>query len=263
MRFGLNQRIGRGVRAGLDSRPTYTPTVEGNLVLWFDLQDPAAYTTSGGVITQLTNKVSSVAWTAAGSARAAFDATGLNGFPCAHPDGINDAYTSTESAVVAALDATATAQPYTLIWVAAPDDVDNNNVVLGAGNPAFSSNNTRRWGQSTNVTGRYQYAAQSNSGVGTAALYDFFQVTTAATMVTFFGQTTHTVQPNLRTPRSAVADPVSCVITQVSLFSRPDAAPDLFWAGKFGELMLFNAIKSADARARLQDYVTGKWKVDT
>ena len=170
MRFGLNTRGGRGQRYGVDARQVYDPTVEGNMVAWFDMQDPAAYSVSGGVIDYFVNKVSSVQWTASGTARAAYEATGLNGLPCAHPDGTDDTYISTEAAVVNALQAT-TANPYTILFVFHADVADAQRSVLGAGNSGFSSNNTRIFGQNTDLSGRWAIISQRSTGTSPSMVY--------------------------------------------------------------------------------------------
>lgn len=259
MRAGRATRFGRSHRIGLDSRSNYLPTDEGGLILWVDMKDTTKFVQSGGVVTQFTNKASSVVWTAAGSTRPAYSAAGFNGFPCMHPDGIDDCFISSETVVATALDASTVAKPYTLVFVVQPDALDVNNPVLGAGNTGIQSLDTRQWGQNTQNSGRWAHDNRVHSGVVNSAIFDKRPTALAPTMVTFAGQTNHTIGVNLDSPRTLASDPVVATINQTALFCRPDLTPDRFWAGLFAELLLFNSILSTDAIGRVQDYVGGRW----
>lgn len=260
MRFGRATRIGRAHRFGLDQRSNYLPSDEGGLLLWIDMQDPTKFVQSGGVVTQVTNKASGVIWPAAGSTRPAYEATGFNGFPCMHSDGVDDTFISTEVAIATALDASTVAKPYTLIFLVQPDVADINTPVFSAANSGIQSLDTRKWGQDTQASGRWDHSTRVHgTGITNALIYDKRPVTLTPTMVSYWGQTNHSIQVNLDNPRSGPADPVVCFIDRMALFCRPDLTPDSYWAGRFAELVLFDSILSTDAIGRLQDYIGGRW----
>jgi hypothetical protein len=259
MRYGLNSRIGRGVRAGVDERSNYAPSDEGSLVLDFDLTVASSYTVISGAVSQITNIASGVSWAQATSGkRPAYDATGWNGGPCLVPDGVDDLFLSTESAIVAALQASTSALPYTIFIVCSPAAALTSYTLLGAGNTGFSNTRVRRWG--TAAVGYWAYAhirddvtqltVQTNQTGDTAA--------NVKRLISYWGQVSHFVQRDRAPVVSGSGTPVATTIDQAALFARPDSAPDNFFSGKFVRALLFAAQLNTDAIARVQDHLQSK-----
>jgi hypothetical protein len=91
-------RTGRG-RIGGELIPAINPTTVAGLVLDFNLQDVASYTVTGGnTVTSITNTVSGVA-ASEPTNPPAYEATGLNGFPCMKGNGTTSRLIWTEAAV--------------------------------------------------------------------------------------------------------------------------------------------------------------------
>jgi hypothetical protein len=259
MRVGLSARIGRGVRFGVDERSNYAPSDEGGLVLDFDLTVASSYTVATGAISQITNIASGVSWPqATAGKRAAYDATGWNGGPCMVPDGIDDIYLSTEAAVLAVANAPVTAPPYCVFMVCSPLDAINSSTVFGVGNTGFSNSHRRKWGQSSNGRWGYSHGKDDATTVTLLSAGAADAVIGTKRLLSFWGQTSHSVQCDRRAVSTASGSPVATTINQAALFSRPDSAPDNNWMGKFVRLLIFNSQLTADARARVQDHLQFK-----
>ena len=135
----------------------YTPSVEGGLVLDFDIIDPTAFVQSGGVITQWTNRVSSVV-TAEATNRPAYNATGIAGQPAAVFDGVNDLFVSTEAAVAAMVDGT---KPLYVAMTAYYNVADALGVVLSWGKASGTAGGNI--GQNNTNAGCYQFVTTNNA----------------------------------------------------------------------------------------------------
>lgn len=250
---------------GNTSGGTYTPASEGGALLHFDMLDPTAYTLNGGStgVTQIKNKISNVQWLFNGGADCPYEAAGLNGHPCLHPTLITHRSISSEAAVIAALDCPTTAKPHTLVYVVVPDSTTVGGAVLGVGNSAVSSASTRTWGQRT-TGGQYEYAQTTPAVAGTGRSAAS-SVTAGLSIVAWSSPgATLALKKNDVTQALTVAVSVDPSYTgtgpnQVSLFSRPDSAPDTPCTNQFGELWLFNAELDAAALTRVYNYLNARW----
>lgn len=242
------------------SYSSYSPLSEGGGVAWFDMLDPTAYTESGGNVTALRNKVSSVSWSAVSSCP--YEAAGLNGHPCLHPTTISHYFLSTEAAVVSAVDCPTTGKPYTLYWVDIPDSTTSGGVIVGAGNSGVASASTRTWGRRVGVS-QYEYAQTAPHPVLTVRSTG--AVSASLNVCAWHGSGVG-VKMSLN---NAADDPNNTTLdtgyvpgtgpNRVALFCRPDSTPDTPIATRIGEILLFNVEHDAAARGRVYDYLLARW----
>lgn len=236
--------------------PPFSPLDVAGCVAWFDMQDAASYSESGGLISSITNKVSSVAWTEATN-RPAYAATGLNGFPCLDFDGTNDRIMSTEAAVIAAFTNT---PAYTVFYVAHHDATAANHAIFGFGNSGgttssgwFGQRSTTKWtsglansaGTSINVDS----AGASNTNVN---VFEFFHSGTAVSLQVNGGA----ADPNATSQDAATVSP-----NRVALGCRPNSTIDLFMNGQIGEVLIYTSALNSTDRSTIRQYLGTKWGV--
>jgi hypothetical protein len=166
------------------------PDDVSGLVFWGDMNDPATYTESGGVITSRLNKVSGAALTIVGSPT--YLATGLNGRPTCDYSGTSQGFRTLEAAVVAA---GINPGSRTVFAVAGLDLVDSLRDVIGW-NQTGSTNGVLSLGQSTTGTGRARVAAVSNGGSG-VNIDGVTPIDTAAHVYSWESPTTTTVSSKI------------------------------------------------------------------
>lgn len=236
---------------------SFSPADITGLVFWQDMQDTGAYTESGGVVTQFINKASSVAWTEATN-RAAYSATGLNGLPCMDFDGTNDRYISTEAAVVSAL---TNAAAYTVIYVGSHDTVDRGDSVFAIGNSGVATSRTRRWGQSTDGAGRWQTQSINDAGTTVTNISAGGSNTSPHIFYWHSPGTTVSLQVDnaAASPSGAASDPGTLTPDRCAVGSRPDSAPDTFFDGKLGELIVYAGDITGTDYTDLLTYLQTKW----
>ncbi len=241
---------------GAPGAPPFDPLSIAGSVAWFNMRDASSFTNSGGFISSITNKVSSVAWSEATN-RPAYSAGGVNGHPCMDFDGINDQIISTEAAVVSALQVD---QPYTLFYMAIFDTADRADSVFGAANS--SGTGARRWGQSTVGTGRWHVSVVQDDTTAVAvddagALY-----VSGAHAHCWNASTTQVslqIDNAAAAPNNAAFAPGATTIVRAALGCRPVAAPNTFFDGKLGELLLYNSRLSAGDITNVATYLATAW----
>lgn len=237
----------------------FVPTDIAGLVVWFDMQDATSFTDTGGFVSAITNKASSVSWTEATN-RPAYAATGLNSRPCMDFDGLNDRIISTEAAVFGALD---DQSDYTILGVIAADDLDALEVFFGVADSTVALNNSKRWG--TNITGAgvWVIAGNNNAGGGTVAESTGNTVNTPIVFEAYSAATLTSIQIN-----GAAADPNATAMAfgtltpnRSALGCRPSSAPTTFWDGRIGELLIYSSALSASDRSRARSYLGSRWGI--
>ncbi len=247
---------------------SYVPTDEGGAVLWLDMQDATAYTLNGGStgITQVKNKISNVQWAVNGT-DCPFEATGINGHPCAHPTLIGHGFISTESAVVSVHDCPNTTKPYTLIYVALPDSTTTGVVSYGVGNSGVSSASTRVWGQRAGVaTYEYNQTSPAAVGSGTHGPVRSTGAVNAGLNICAWHSPGVGVKLSLNNgaddPNNTVSDASYVPGTgpnRAMISGRPDLGPDSPAIQRWGEYWLFNKELDSAALTRVYNYLIGKW----
>lgn len=250
---------GLGTRSYSAAAPVYSPLDEGNGVAWFDLQDTGAYTTSGGDVATVTNKVSTTVWSEA-SNRPAFNATRINGLPGLDFDAANsEKIISTEAAVFGALQ---DSPAYTMAYVGQFDVADSSHTLFGAGNSGFSANRTKRWGTNTGGTGQWAASTTDNAGAGVNGLSAASTSNTNAHIFLWHASgsaITLQVDNGTADPSGATHSVGTLTLNRCALGCRPDSAPDSFGDGGLGELLLYSVELDSSARGRIYTYLSDRW----
>lgn len=226
--------------------------------MWFDMQDPAAYTESGGVVTQVINKASATAWTEATN-RPAFSATGMNGFPCADHDGTNDKFMSTEAAVFTAL---ADQNDYYCAFVISADDLDAVECFFGVADLGVALNNSKRWG--TNTTGNGKWTVAGNDSAGAGIVVDSTADTVTTVVLLEFYSESQLTSIRVNGGAEAPADTASAYGTltpnRSAIGCRPSSALATFFDGRWGEMVGCGLTSDAN-KALLRAYLIAKWGI--
>lgn len=258
--------LGKGLFLGAQrqqsgSSTPYSPLDEGNGVTWFDMQDAASFTNSGGFVSAITNKVSSVSWTEATN-RPAYAATGLNSKPCMDADGTNDRIISAEAAVYTNL---VTQHAYTLMMAIQADDLDAIEVIYSVANSGAAGPGSKRWGTDTGGAGRWTIAATDDASTGYLLNSSVANPTVTDPVVLEYFSPGSTA--SLRT-NGAAADPSAGATAygalspnNSALFCRPSSTPASFFDGRLGELLQFTVELADAARSRIRSYMGARWAI--
>jgi hypothetical protein len=225
-------------------------------VLWFDMQDASAYTTSAGNVATVVNKKSSVSWAEATN-RPAFAATGINGHPACDHDGTNDCFTSTEAAVVNALK---DQLDFYFAAVLAADDLDAVEVLFGACAAAGAGAGNKRFG--TNTTGAGKYTAIGTNDAVSAITRDSTENVTNSPVL--FEAYSISQVTSVRINGGAAATVASAYGTltpdPAAIGCRPTTSKSFFFDGKWGEIILCTDGNAA-GRAACATYLIDKWGI--
>jgi len=236
----------------------YSPVSEGNLLSWVDFQDLATYTVVSTDITALSDKVAGVTWTST-DGTCPYDATGINGHPCAKPAVIGDRFNTTNAALVAAMDTTAAAKPYTWFSVVLATSLDVLEYIMGWANSTTNTDDMRGFGQGTASTGRWAQHIVN----GATAVVSSTAATDIATahVLCWHGNVTHNFQLDnaAAAPAAAVQSVVGITPDRVALFGRPRLTPDNPATSRIGENLFYGAELDAAAVTRVANYLKTKW----
>lgn len=227
-------------------------------VAWFDMQDAGAFTQSGGVVTQVVNKISSVAWAEATN-RPAYSATGLNGFPCCDHDGVNDKFMSTEAAVASAL---ANQLDYYIAMVVAIDDLDAVEVIFSAADADAAGPGSKRWG--TNTTGSGKFTAIGTNDASSAIVVDSTANTTTTPVLLEFYSISQATSIRINGGAEAPSGTASAYGTlspdRCAIACRPSSTLASFYDGRWGEIIVCGNGNAAN-RAACATYLIDKWGI--
>ena len=257
--------IGIGVCSnlgGVRESSVFDFTSISGCVGWFDLQDASKYTNTSGSISAIVNKASSVSWSQATSgARPAYNSTGINGLPSMTFDGVDDTIISNETAVFGALkDSLA----HTMFIVTKAINADSTTAMFGIGNTGFSGQRVKRWGLNTSGTGQWALVA-TNDAIATVNLLSGTSTSTTTPVILEFAIDTLTgaIYKNGGTPDPAAGTTNFGTLTpnQSAIGSRPDSAPDSFYNGEIGELVIYNSLLSSGDRLSVRQALSNKWGI--
>ncbi len=251
--------IGKKVVIGKFGSP-FAPTDISGLVGWFDMQDSSSFTNSGGFISAITNKATSVSWTEATN-QPAYNTTAINGLPAMDFDGTNDKINSTtDTTLISTLNGD---NAFTLFYVAKFDTVDRAESVFGIANSA-TNNGFRGFGQNTTASGTWQ--ANGNTTGAVATIVDSAGGSNANNNIFEWyssgGNISLQVNGGSADPNAsswAVGSTPS--VNRASLGSRPRLTNDHFFDGKLGELIFYNSNLSSTNRASVRTYLSTKWNI--
>lgn len=237
---------------------SYSPLDEPSPVAWFDMLDPAAFSEVAGVITSVTNKVSSVAWNT--GTLPTYSATGLNSKPAMVFNGSTQAILSSEAAVVAAL---TDAAPLTVYAVVHATSDDATSGFFGSGNTGTTTSNSKRFGTSTNGNGRWRYTTVNSAagGVNSDAGSDIVAAPHILAFFTDDGIHCNLEEDDILVINNTSHNPGDNNPNRCAIGCRPAATPDGFFTGAIGELLVFGASHDAGARQRIYDYLAAAWEL--
>lgn len=244
-------------------------SADGDLVsgaaLWFDLSDAASYTTSGGNLATVTNKISSVVWSEATN-RPAFSSTGLGGtHPAANFDGTNDRFISAADAAVIALFTNGASR--TIYVVGATDNNDANKAMFGFGNSAQATASSGDFGISTSGTpGRLILRSADSSGVAHNAEANTNTFDTLKHVwIGWHDGAAHTGSGSID---DAAANPAAVAQNEGTV--APDrvcwgcngrSTPTFFWDGPMSEVRIYNSVHDATTRTAITNLLKTKWGI--
>lgn len=228
-------------------------------VLWFDMQDAGSYTESGGVVTAITNKATSVSYTEATN-RPAFSATGINGFPCMDLDGTNDKLLSTADTSVET--AFADQNDYYFAAVIQADDLDAVEVFFSVGNSGAAGAGSKRWGTNTSGSGKWNVSG-TNDAVSGIAIDSTANTVTSAVLLEFEcvgGATSIRVNGGARAPDSTASAYGTLTPDQAAIGCRAANPLSTFFDGRIGEIIGCSNANTAE-RAACATYLIDKWGI--
>lgn len=238
----------------------FTPAVYASLVGWWDMQDSGAYVDAGGgICSSVTNKVSGVATTQAGSARPAIT-TGFNTHTCLDLDGTDDCFIITEAAVVTAL---TDSNPYTLIIAGGADVATVLRCMFGAGNSGQATNSSKFFGISATSGGKW-YSGVRNAAGTTKDILSTGASNTNKNIFAFFNSgSVGSIQVNnaAADPSGAAQAPGTTTIDRVAIGSYPRSANGSFWDGQIGEICLYNTLLTTAQILTVVQYMGTRWGV--
>lgn len=245
-----------------NSAHAFAPTDISGLVAWFDMQDATSYTVNGGGtgITQIANKVSAQVYDTPAD-DTPYEATGLNGHPCLHPNASTADRLFADEAAVASLFAN-TPTAITLARYLSFGSADAGLRYDFAAANSASNNGSHAFGQSSTSTGRYIYRAVDDSGVSSAtesasAIPSTSGHTSIWTLAA--GSINHYADNAAADPAAASNAPNPVTSVRIGLFSKVDSTPDSPAACRWGELCAYSKVLSSVERTRLHGYLAAKW----
>jgi hypothetical protein len=231
------------------------PADVSGLVFQGDLNDPATFTQSAGVITTFTNKVSAVAVTPVNSP--AYSAVGLNSKPTIDYDGAS--YLVGTEAAVAAAGVNAAAR--SIFIVAAFDSIDvTTDALFSWGNSGVSSTRTWWYGQSITGTGRMNVVF-NNDAAASVTVSGTIQTDTTAHVYSLIspGTTVATWIDNVADIPSAAFDPATNTVNRFGISARVDAGPDTGNDGRNSETLVYNRAVTTAERNYINALLKTKW----
>jgi hypothetical protein len=224
------------VASGAVVRPIWPPTQVSGLVGWWDTQE--TFTESGGFVADIRNMASGVD-AAEATFQPAYDATGLNGYPCMVGNGAAGSrrFITTEAAVVAAFSGAAKALTYICVCQVVTG-TGAAMAMMGAGNSALVANSSWRIG-----TGATDIPVISKRGTVTVSVASASAITAAAQILSF--RTNGTTADIWRgttkdVTGSSFVDTGAPAPDRFGLLCYPVATPASFFNGKWGCGLLFN-----------------------
>lgn len=242
------------------SGTAFSPSSVSGGLAWFDMQDAAAFTQAGGLVTTITNKFSSVVWAEATN-RPTYSATGLNGFPCADFDGTNDRFIDTEAAVVAGLK---DQLDNYIAMVVQADDLDAIEVIFGVANSAQAGAvGSKRWGTNTTGAGRWTVIGTNDASTPTTVDYLGANTVTDPVLLEFYCETQATsvrVNGGVANPSGTATAYGALTPNRAALGCRCNLTPATFFNGRLGELIAYGAVSDAN-KALIRAYLIAKWSI--
>ncbi len=239
--------------------PPFSPPDLGNLLGWFDLQDPASYTLNGGGtgITEILNKVSAQAFDTPVN-DTPYEAAGLNGHPCLHPSGVvGDRVQAAEAALYtpfANTPAAITVCMYLSFDVA--DPASTLNYVLSVCNSA-SNNGSHSFGQSNTGAGQFIYRTVNDAGTAVATQSAASTPSTSGQVSIWTlsaGSVSHFLNGGAADPAGAANSPGATTVSRISLFCKGDSTPDSPDACRAGEILVYDRVLDATDQAKVVTY---------
>lgn len=244
----------------LRTRPRLDPLTVPGCVLWLDMLRPSSYTVTGGTtVTSITNMASGVAWTEA-VAPPTYSATGLNGRPCMVGDGLTMKILSSEAAVVAAF--TGDDTPITVFAVVEPVTLDTSSAVVGAGDVGIASSNTYQIGQANSGNGRWTVRKVDPAGLADSAIGGSDIAAGPQIVSWIMGAAGSTrIYKDFSLQITDTVDVAAMTCSRVALFTRPDSAPDSFYDGKLGCVLVYSRALTDYERLNLAGSLAAPWGI--
>lgn len=241
------------------SGAAYSPLDEGGMVYWADFHDAATYTLSGGSsgnFTALVNKASAVALTVRSDPE--YNATGINGVPCATLDS-GDWFTCEESGVYSVASGPAESHTFTLFVV---------------GSTPLVAAETRRlcgWGVHASTVGRIGIGQSSDGvwfasdvGAGSALLSGVVN-DSAAHVHEFYASDavfSYRLDGAELTLTGDGAYGGTYTPSQFDLGRWPQSTSfSVSWQGNVGDCLIYNSVLSSEARGRVRAYLGTKYAI--
>jgi hypothetical protein len=244
--------------------PIWPPTNLPGLGAWYDMLE--VFGESAGAMTSIRNMVTGSDLMAQGNAtnQPAYEATGLNGLPCFKADGAGDHMLSTEASVMALLGNTTA--PVTFAYVIDLVTPNRSSAVFGAGNSGVANASFWSVGTSTPNGGQHILNVEGDvTGISPFARSNTaFAGPQAVVWTSTAGEVTVYVNGKAvgMTSRSIALSEV-ITLNRFGLCTRPDSAPDTFFDGRFGCLLLYGrGLPRAEALG-LSFGMMGRWRIPT
>ncbi len=241
------------IRAGSSS---YSPLSEGNLALWVDLLDPAAYSQSAGTMVSVTNKVSGVVWNT--GTLPTFNATGINNLPAMVFE-VTQYIGSTEATVWGALDGDDA--PFTIFAVWQANAADRTDIVFSVGDSTQANNNTLQFGKTNAGSGAWVIAKRATATVSVTSVA--IPVITPVIQEGFSPGTTGSIQINgaAPDPDAGALDVAAIAPNRSAIGCRYASVPDSFVSGRISEILVYGAALDSVARSRVRRYLGSRWSI--
>ncbi len=216
-----------------------------------DMSRPSTFTVDTAptpdTVTAFTNLKTGTSWTEATNPP---DLGSINNQPAMVGNGSSKHVTSTEASVLAAF--TGTDTPMSVILVTQPVTADAATAFLCSGNSATAQTSTKRFGTAVTGNGRWTMVTIDSAGGNASGVGDTDLTTTGQVAAWVFTGTAVSIWKNLTLQLNAAAHDVAAVNSdRVSLFQRPDSAPDSFSDGKISAGYIDTAAISASTRLRV------------
>lgn len=239
----------------------FTPASLPGLVGWFDMQDAASFTQSGGFVQTITNKATGVVYNTAQSVLPGYNASGqssLNGRPAMSFDGATQAITGIgDTALLAALTGGVS---YSVCAAVQAASVGAMGLFLGAA-VAASGNGFLSFGQDT-----ANWTVSAKTAAGTTITVDSTAASNVLpTVYEAYSPTTTTVSMQFN---GAAADPSGAALAlgalgadNIAIGCRPKTPVDGRWSGRVGEITVYNRLLSSGERAFIRAYQANRWGI--
>jgi hypothetical protein len=229
------------------------PSDIADLILDVDMRDSACFTESAAVITSLTNRVTSTAFGTI-TASPGYNATVHNGKPGITLNGTSQWLSTTEAAVVAALQ---NDNPYTLSLTFLPS-IAAGTRIASAANAASDTAGRKEWGYS--AAGVVLENFESDASVSANTNFSTTLVTAVpVTVIWSGGSGTTRCRPGLGALAEAARTPGATTPTRFGLGARVDLTPNLFYAGSLSAARLYSRTITPDEWSALARYERGAW----